>query len=158
MKLIPLNIENKEQVIFMYEVRTSPLVMKNLIGSPPENFEAHYHWLNSQRGVRHIFIIEEEIVSDFGSSVEKIGYCQIYNIKNTSLEMGWAFHPSFHSRGLGRRAVKLLIEECNTMYYKRDIELCVKNNNLPAIISYIKEGFIPIDIKQGLIYMKKSNG
>lgn len=155
MKLIPFNIDNKQHIQFMYDVRTAPEVAKNLFGNPPATFEQHYQWLEKQKSIRDIFLIEEEIKNDFGSDKEPIGYCHIYNIKNETVEVGWAFHPKFHRKGYGKEAVEVLIKECGKNYAQRDIELYVKNDNVPAIILYIKAGFVPLTINNNVIYMKK---
>lgn len=147
MQFTDFNIENTFQVQFMYDVRTAPEVAKNLFGNPPANLDQHVSWLNKQKNIRHIFIIADEYAG-------AIGYCHIYNITESSVEVGWAFHPKHHNKGYGAEAVNMLIKECNKLHPGKEIELYVKNDNTPAVILYVKAGFIALEVKDNILHMK----
>lgn len=146
--LSKLDFDDHEQLQFMFDVRTSPEVSSNLFGDPPSNFEQHKKWIFSQRHKRDIFLIN--------SQESPIGYCQVYNIRDEIIEVGWAFHSSFHRKGMGYDAVEALIKKCVEIYPGRCMELFVKNDNIPAMIIYIKAGFKPVKINNGVLYMIKS--
>jgi len=72
-----------------------------------------------------------------------------------SVEVGWAFHPDYHNKGYGAEAVNMLIKKCQKLYPGREVELYVKNDNTPAVILYVKAGFIALDIKDNILHMKR---
>lgn len=152
MELTPFTIESQQQVQFMYDVRTSPEVSKNLFGNPPANLDQHIDWLKKQENIRDIFIITTDIQSEVF-----IGYCHIYNITEKSVEVGWAFHPGYHNKGYGAEAVSMLIKKCQKLYPGREVELYVKNDNTPAVILYVKAGFLALEVKDNILHMKKTS-
>src|SRR4029079_8720759 len=110
-----------------------PIVSSNLFGSPPEKLSDHLKWIKSQKNIRIIYIILFEN--------KPVGYCQIYNITDEKIEVGWAINSLFHNQGIGRFAVKELISKCKIFHPNKRIELYVKSSNIPAIKIYELNGF-----------------
>ena len=69
------------------------------------------------------------------------GYCQCTHSED-SIEFGWALHPDWWNKGIGNKAVDLLIQETqkNNSSNKK-IFLIVKKNNPAAVKIYQKNGF-----------------
>lgn len=117
------------QIKFLWEVRTNPLVSKNLTKGPPVVFWEHAKYLYETS--KKIWII-----SAYG---ECIGYAQA-GVVNNEIEVGWAILPEFWNKGFGSSAVRQTILECKKIY-NNSIILWVKKDNVPAIRIYKKHGF-----------------
>lgn len=133
MELIDFDIKKYGHIFCMYCTRKDPKVSANLFGNPPNSIYEHRKWLYSQEGKRKIFIIR--------AFETYVGYCHIYNITINKLEVGWAIHPLFHGKGIGRFSVRELLKKCNELYPNHDVELFVKSSNFPAIKIYEDNGF-----------------
>ena len=146
--LIPLDIENPDQVGMMYKIRKAPEVSCWLHQPPPECFAKHVLYLSRMDGRRKFFCIYRDDVM--------VGYCQLSISED--IELGWALAPEYQGMGIGRPAVLQLIAEakrCNQNFtQKKKIVLYVKEGNKRAISLYNKHGFRYIDGMLGVMKME----
>jgi len=137
----------EEDLKFLYNTRTNPNVSKMLTGNPPLSYDAHLEYINKFQGKsRWVFIACHE----YGH----IGYSQIYNVEENSLEVGFVVHPDFQGWGLGKELVFSTINKAKELFPNRKIYLYVKDNNLKAIHIYLKLGFINKGYQNNIVYME----
>lgn len=130
LKLLDLN--NKEEVEFMFQTRRHPAVDAQLLGQAPASFEQHQEWLKKNHRVsRNIYLILDDVI---------VGYCQMLFMPAEEAELGWVVHPDHQSKGYGRFAVKALIDEAHKEGRKK-ICLYVKKDNTKAVSLYESCGF-----------------
>lgn len=133
-KLIPLDIENEDHVRTLYSVRTHPEVVSCLRGPPPANYADHVRYLRNLSVHKKFFLVQQN------SSL--CGYCQLTHTDN-HVEIGMALHPDFCNRGIGSKALSLLVEYLlqNESTQNKKLFLYVKKDNARAIALYSKFGF-----------------
>jgi RimJ/RimL family protein N-acetyltransferase len=146
-KLKPLDVNNPDQVGFMFKVRTDPEVDKYLNGNPPQLYIEHVRYLTDKCNQKYFYIIDYD--DDFA------GYCQI-TPNDDSLEVGWALISTKQGLGIGPIAVKMLIDLCLKMSSKKII-LYVREDNTRAISLYRKFNFIEKETNNGIILMELIN-
>ena len=147
-KLEELDLDNDEEVQFLFDTRTHPVICANLFGTPPVDLKSHKVWLSTN--VPHNRLIF--LLKDNG---KLIGYCQAYNFDTWMFEAGFAIHPDFHNKGYGKEMVRMFIALMTERLPGRKIVLQVKESNIPALKIYEKTGFIRTDIKDGIVIMEK---
>jgi len=137
-KLIPLDINDPDQVEWIYKVRTHPDVASHFFAPPPENFKAHMQFLfNATKNKERDFFIVY-------SNDEPCGYCQVIH-RYDSYDVGFAFHPNYWGKGLGSASCEQLIACVKNYPEKKKITLVVKKNNKRALNLYKKLGFVIIN-------------
>jgi RimJ/RimL family protein N-acetyltransferase len=153
LELCLFNFFERNDVLFLYDLRRNEKITPLLIGSPPKNIEQHESWLfknTVENKNRLVFLIKID--------EKNIGYCQAYNITNTHVEVGFVIHPDHQGRGIGTWTVKSLVEKLKTMGETAGKTVClyVMRNNLPAVHVYEKLGFKRVneDIEKSLIYLE----
>lgn len=131
-QLIPLDRTNSAHLDLMYAVRTHPEVDKHLCNSPPDSFETHVQYLEraQKSGCKEFFLIS------FNGTL--CGYCHTTSQKD-AIELGWALHPDWWGKGIGRSCVKLLVE--TVQHSVKELTLIVKKDNVRAFSLYQKCGF-----------------
>lgn len=140
--------ENSEDIEFLYKTRINPEIDKMLSGNPPSSFEEHEKFFeNNQKKLRWIYIAEN-------TEKERIGYSQIYDVKEDQLEVGFAISPDYQGKGYGKNLVMATIEKAKETFPDRKIVLYVKTDNPKAIYIYKKYGFKEIEEKNNLTYME----
>lgn len=136
-KLVPLEQNNPDHLTLMYTVRTHPDVDKHLCGPPPANFSAHVRYLAEavKNGKKLFFLIcyEEHLC----------GYCHV-TFQDEILELGWALHPDWWRKGIGKRSIALLIGHLQEsgLSEGKVLRLIVKKDNIHASSLYKKSGFV----------------
>ena len=145
--LKPLDINNPDQLGFMFRVRCNPDIDKHLTGNAPKTYFEHVNYLSNVADNKYFHIIYYD--DDFA------GYCQTTMNKET-FEVGWALCPTKIGRGIGAVAVKLLLEFCKKLANKKII-LYVKEDNVRAISLYRKFNFIEKENNNGIILMELHN-
>lgn len=150
-KLKKLDLNDPDQISFMYKVRTHPKVNFFLSGSPPKNYLSHVNYLfNAIHKNKNFFIIFK------GNST--CGYCQT-TVLEDYIEIGCAIHPDWWSKGIGTDAVGLLINETRNYASGKKLMLIVKSNNIAAIKIYKKYEFkIVSENKSKNEYLMELNG
>jgi RimJ/RimL family protein N-acetyltransferase len=132
--------EEEDELLFLYKTRTNPEIDKMLTGSPPKDYSSHIKYFNSVQGkVRWIFIayIDNDMV----------GYSQIYDITDTSCEVGFAISPNFQGKGFGKSLVLATINKARNFFKNKKIVLYVLKTNSKAISVYNKVGFKEQELK-----------
>ena len=128
-------VKERHEQVFLYNTRTHPLIDKNLLGNAPQNMTQHLNYLNKVlEKTKWIFIAYYHL--------EKIGYSQIYNVQEDTVEIGFVVHPTHQNKGLGKKLVEETIKETKTRFKEKKIILYVLKSNLKAIHIYKKLGFI----------------
>lgn len=134
-KLIPLDLNNSEHLHLMYVVRTHPDVDRYLCNPPPDHFSTHIRYLNTavQEGKKFFIIQNEESLC---------GYCHV-TFHEENLELGWALHPNWWRKGIGKRSVSALIRLLQESGFSEEkpLILIVKKENIVALSLYKKMGF-----------------
>jgi RimJ/RimL family protein N-acetyltransferase len=147
--LKPLDINNADEVTFMFQVRSHPDIDKYLNGDPPSSYFEHVHYLAKAIENKYFYIIYYH--EDF------VGYCQI-TPREDALELGWALHPNSIGIGIGTIAIPLLIDICKGILCKelkkQKIILYVKEDNIRAVSLYKKFNFIEKENTNGIILME----
>lgn len=128
--LIPLDINNDDHLNIMYTVRTHPLVIPFLRGSPPADFVSHITYLQNLPPQKQFFLIQ--------TNLSLCGYCQI-TYETIHIEIGIALHPDFCNKGIGSFVLLQLLKLLSTQ--NKSIILFVKKDNIRAIALYEKYGF-----------------
>jgi RimJ/RimL family protein N-acetyltransferase len=139
MKLINVTKENME---FIYRVRSHPEVDKYLLGAPPANLREHGKFMGQNMG--RFRILWDDI---FG----KIGYAQIRQLKPNMAEIGFCLHPDFQGKGFGVTLVELTIKEAKKA--NDFIVLFVHEDNSRAIKLYNKLGFKKVENRNEVDFM-----
>ena len=122
--------KDKEDLIFLYNTRRDEAISKMLTGSPPKDYESHVKYLESvQEKVRWIFIA-------FNDEEERVGYCQIYDVSEKKIEVGFVINSFFQGKGYGKKIVIGTINKSRELFPERKIVLYVKKNNGKAIHIY----------------------
>ena len=131
-KLISLDPNDLDHLNLMYAVRTHPEVDRELSQSPPHSFNAHVEYLQKtlQTGKKRFFLI--------GFQENLCGYCHVTGIETNTLELGFALHPLWWGKGIGKCAVCLLVQ----LLEGYNLTLIVKKSNLRALLLYQKCGFV----------------
>ncbi len=139
--------KDKEDLIFLYNTRRDESISKMLTGSPPEDYESHIKYIDRvQEKIRWIFIAFNE--------KERVGYCQIYDVCEKKLEVGFVVSSKFQGNGYGKKIVKETILKAKELFPERKIVLYVKKNNVKAIHIYKKQGFKEVSESNGIVYME----
>jgi RimJ/RimL family protein N-acetyltransferase len=142
--------ESPEEIQFLYDTRTHPEVNSSLYGSPPANFEQHRNYLAKVQGIsRWIYVA-------YSHSQEKIGYSQIYDVKESQLEVGFAIHPLFQGKGYGSEIVSATVAQAKKEFRNRKIILSVLTTNHRAIHIYKKLGFCERTVQESSLLMELS--
>lgn len=132
--------KSSEEILFLYKTRTHPMIDKMLSGSPPENFDNHLKYIKSvQEKSRWIFVAYHQD--------QMVGYSQIYDITDSSCEVGFAIDVSHQNRGYGKELVNQTILKSKELFPKLNIILYVLRSNLKAINIYYKMGFKEYELK-----------
>lgn len=119
---------------FLYETRRHPAVDKMLTGSPPDSMEQHLNYISKVQGItRWIFVAYDGVI--------RVGYSQIYDIRDDQLEVGFVIHPDFQGKGFGKEIVIATINKALELFSNRKIILYVKRDNQRAIHIYRSIGF-----------------
>ena len=140
--------KSTEDLKFLYDTRTDPLIDKMLSGEAPKNFSQHENYIKkNQEKTRWIYIA----LSDTG---DKIGYSQVYDVRDDQLEVGFAIAPNNQGKGFGKKIVQETIKKAKEVFPGKRIILYVKEENKRAIHIYKKYGFVEKDTKKGLTYME----
>ncbi len=132
--LIELDIEDENHLRTMYSVRTHSQVIPLLRGDPPADYWYHVNYLRNSPSQKKFFLVQSD------SSL--CGYCQC-TYATEHVEIGMALHPDFCNKGIGSKALALLLEllpqKVNAK--NKSIILFVKKDNFRAIALYDKYGF-----------------
>jgi len=142
MKLIRVTKENME---FIYRVRSHPEVDKYLLGEPPANLREHGKFMGQNMG--RFRILWDDVYGN-------IGYSQITQLKPNMAEIGFCLHPDFQGRGFGVNLVELTIKEAKKQ--NDFIVLFVHENNTRAIKLYHKLGFKKVSSENEVDFMISS--
>jgi RimJ/RimL family protein N-acetyltransferase len=135
---------------FLYNTRIHPEVSKMLSGEAPKSYEDHLNYLDRvQEKSRWIFIA----YFDF-STLNRVGYSQIYNVTEEKLEVGFVIHPDYQGWGLGKKIVIFTLEKVKELFPNRVVYLYVKSDNFKAIHIYKSLGFVGKGSKDNLVYME----
>lgn len=133
-ELIELDQTNVDHLQTMYSVRTHPEVDCFLRGTPPDSYEKHINYLKSTGPHKKFYLVKTESAL--------CGYCQL-TLSEKHVEIGMALHPDHCNRGVGSRALSLLLTllQNNEKIKDRPLILFVKKDNPRAIALYRKYGF-----------------
>ena len=126
MILKKLDINNSDEVRFIYDVRCHPEVDKWLMEKRPANLELHNEYLKNRKN--EVFYIIYD--------TKPVGYCN-YKIGD-EIEVGWKIHPDYQNKGYGTNAIPILIDKIKE---SKEIVLEVFKNNYKAMYIYKKAGF-----------------
>lgn len=136
-KLVALDLNDLDHLNLMYSVRTHPDVDQYLCQLPPADFSKHVQYLKKamQSGTKRFFVID--------SQDHLCGYCHVTSREDT-LELGWALHPDWWGKGIGKCSVSLLIQLLQEfgLAEGKVLTLIVKKDNIKAISLYKKSGFV----------------
>ena len=153
-ELIRLDVNDPDQVGFMYKVRTNKKVDSYLTGSPPKDLGTHIKYLIGVKKEKAFFLVTDL------KSKEYVGYCQFTMDYEQEVEVGWVVHPDHWGKGYGKISVKKTIELMKSWFPKgTKFILYVLKKNEKAIHIYKSFGFeetwsaeILIDgIKMGMV-------
>lgn len=136
MSLLKLNLakENSE-LEFLYNTRKDPRVDEMLSGNPPQSFEKHLEYIYKvQDKTRWIYIAYFE--------KNMVGYSQVYDVTEKTVEIGFVIHPDFQGKGFGKEIVLETIEKAKENFPDKKVILYVLKSNPKAIHIYKKLGFI----------------
>ena len=147
-KLAALDQNNLDQLHLMYTVRTHPDVDKYLCNLPPKSFDEHVQYLAkavSSEAKRFFIICFQERLC---------GYCHVTSRANT-LELGWALHPDWWGKGIGKQSVLLLIQflQESGLADGKSLSLIVKKDNTKALSLYKKSGFVILSENENQEYL-----
>lgn len=150
-KLVDLDPNNQDHLRLMYDVRKHPDVAKQLCKPPPENFSRHVQYLQEavKGGTKKFFIIcfHENIC----------GYCHVTDgiSSHDTLELGWALHPDWWGKGIGKRSVSLLLQilKDSGLSQGKTLTLLVKKDNVKAVSIYKKSGFVILSENENQEYL-----
>lgn len=147
--LIPYDSTDWRHTLALYHTRSDPKVYPTLIGPPPTDMSSHLEYLRTLRlhGRRSFYMISQGTFF--------VGYCHISPLspEYRQVELGWAVAGAFQGKGIGTKAVKLLIAEAKEKYPNNDLVLFVKDTNTKAISLYKKVGFEEIKTTDNIIKM-----
>jgi RimJ/RimL family protein N-acetyltransferase len=147
-KLVPLELHNQEHLNLMFVVRTHPEVAKHLIQCPPDNFDTHIQYLHRvlNSSAKNFYII--------CSQKNLCGYCHV-NFLGKTLELGWALHPDWWGKGIGKSSVLLLVQllQNSGLADRRSLILSVKKDNTRALSLYKKCGFVILSESENQEYL-----
>lgn len=132
--LVELDRSQPAHLEIMYAVRSHPEVAKYLRGNPPATFDSHINYLQRVRGQKQFFVVM--------AGMDPCGYCQLTPTQD-SIEIGMALHPDYSNKGIGSKALALLLMfvQKNDSAKKKPLILYVKKDNARAIALYNKFGF-----------------
>ncbi len=133
-ELIPFDLDDKDHIAWMFEVRSHPKVTPYFFAPPLENFDRHVRFLTEvvKTKKRTFFIVLSE--------GQKCGYCQIIHHQD-SYEVGFALHPNWWGYGIGEVSANLLLDHILENLEPKKITLIVRLSNLRAMHLYQKLGF-----------------
>ena len=126
-ELIPLDLNNPDHVGCLFKVRTHPRVAEMMPGAPPCSFLDH---------VRYLYGVKDKVFALIQVERQLCGYCQRTERKEER-ELGWALHPDYWGRGIGKAAVAQWVEESRG----KPLMLTVQKNNPVALGLYQSRGF-----------------
>ena len=96
-----LDLNNDDEIIFLYKTRRLSEVDIQLTGVMPKNLFEHTNYLFNLCK-KNMFVIRNE-------DNNMIGYCHALVNPNTEIcELGWVIHPDFQGKGYGTESVKVL--------------------------------------------------
>ena len=133
LRLQRINPFNTVELLFMYETRFHPEVVKTLISAEKPNYDKHVEYLRRKDQSGHLFFI------CYGDLLP-VGYCQCFSIRENVWELGWVVHPNHQGKGFGVTSVNLLVKEVLNMG-GHIAELIVMKCNSKAFSIYQKSGF-----------------
>lgn len=136
----PVNLQDEEEVLFIFACRRHPDVAKHLFKPPPDDYELHKAYLkkNVPDKVR-MYVAKSEAIL--------VGYCHAYGFAGDEVELGFVVHPDWQGQGFGSGMVDLLVKEVTAIFPSKQIHLEVKADNKKAIKLYEKHGFIKKSIR-----------
>jgi ribosomal protein S18 acetylase RimI-like enzyme len=131
-----VDLDDEADVVFLYETRRHRDVCRYLFGSPPPNFNFHWHWLKENIPAKRLIFI-------LWADGWRVGYCQAYDfVGKDTVEVGFVVHPDYQGRGFGKKMVELLIAQLKSKMPKKKIVLFVRRGNERAEKLYEKTGFV----------------
>jgi ribosomal protein S18 acetylase RimI-like enzyme len=139
--------KTSSEVMFLYDTRTHPKIDKMLSGNPPENIDIHKKYIEKVQS-KSKFIYVAYLEKDM------VGYSQVYDIQDSTVEVGFAVHPDHQGKGLGKKLVDSTILKCKENFPDKGIVLYVKEDNLKAISIYEKYNFKKKSLEEGLFLME----
>jgi len=120
---------------FLYKTRQHPDVDKMLSGNPPTSITQHLNYILKVQGIsRWIY------VADFESKM--IGYSQVYDVTEDTVEIGFVIHPDYQGKGFGKALVLKTISKAKVQFPNKKVILYVLRDNPKAIHIYKKLGFV----------------
>jgi len=140
MSEIQINLANSiQESEFLYKTRRHPEVDKMLSGNPPSSMAQHTLYLDLvQDKTRWIYI-----ASTFREDSKIfVGYSQIYDLTEETIEIGFVIHPDEQGRGYGKDLVLKTIAKAKEKFPNKKVILYVLRNNHKAKHIYEKLGFI----------------
>lgn len=97
---------------FLFNTRSHPDIVKHLFSRFPASMSEHKRFLvQSHMNDRVIFIIR--------SDSTLVGYCQLQLTGPTAGDLSWVVHPTYQRKGIGSKAIPLLVDES----FKRGFKL-----------------------------------
>ena len=132
--ICPIDLNNDDQVRFVYDCRRHPKVAKHLFRSPPKSYKAHVEYLEANISKKIWMYIAKD------GAVE-VGYCIVSGFQGDEIELGFVVHPDWQGQGFGSEMVDLLVKQMQWAYPGKQIHLEVKADNIKAIKMYEKHGF-----------------
>ena len=151
--LEPLDVWDKDMVVFVYRTRCHKEVSRCLFGLPPANLKAHWDWLVENVPSKRLMYILK-------CDGKPAGYCHAYNFENNHghIEVGFAIHPDFQGQGLAHVMVEKLVERISKIMPDRCVQLYVQADNHRAVSLYQKHGFEMIGYMDNVVAMERRNG
>ncbi len=147
LKIQELDLSNEDEVRFLFDTRSHPLVCLRLLGDPPSDFESHREWLRKN-------VSRKRLIYIFKDDDKCIGYCQAYSFMERDFEAGFAIHPDYHNKGYGQKMIKLFIDVMREKFKGKKMVLVVREDNFSALRVYDKLGFIRTGKQEGTILME----
>ncbi len=143
LKLVELELRNFTHLHTLFSVRTHPDVSKYLRGPPPHSFTEHIAYLTRLGTNKKFYLVELQSSCCFSIDSSFCGYFQL-TYSDESIEMGIALSPKFSNKGIGSKAMSLLLTMLTQDEKAKDksLILFVKADNPRAIALYKKHGFM----------------
>ena len=138
--------ETDEEKEFLYKTRTHPKIDFMLLGNPPKDMEQHLNFLDK------VLLISRWIYIAYYQT-KRVGYSQIYDVQDNSLEVGFVIHPDYQGKGLGINLVLETVEIAKKEFKNKKVILYVLKDNKKAIHIYKKIGFIEESVEKNIVKM-----
>ena len=139
--LRPMTVDDTKKVIGW---RNSPEVMKRFLDRNPVTEEIHLNWIKNfvQKGkvVQFIICVGDEYATEIGST-----YLRNIDDINKSAEFGIFISGDHIGKGYGFQVLNLVLQYATEIMKMHKISLRVLEDNLPAISTYKKCGFVQED-------------